>query len=100
MAKMPLSQRMSILQSRKDNKSIWYTTQRPIAVHKTLRTMTNYFYKCESVKFPFLRMFRKRMYDLETEDKLNEDKSLETKIYFAKKSIYQMYNTLEKIKKN
>lgn len=95
MAKMTLQDRLAILLCRKRRVSIWYTTQRPMAVHKTLRSMTNIFYKCEKVRFPFVGIvFRKTAYDLQTENDLSSS-PLFSEHYRAKKKMFDMYDTYE-----
>lgn len=95
MTKMSLADRMAILLCRKRRVSIWYTTQRPMAVHKTLRSMTNIFYKCEKVRFPFIGIvFRKSALDLANENDLNST-PLFVEHYRAKKKMFDMYDTYE-----
>lgn len=95
MTKMSLEDRMGILLCRKRRVSIWYTTQRPMAVHKTLRSMTNIFYKCEKVKIPFFGIFfRKSAYDLASENDLSHT-PLFSEHYKATKKIFDMYDTYE-----
>jgi len=65
---MSIEDRIAILQCRKRRCSLWYTTQRPMAVQKTLRSMTNIFYRCDKIKWPFLGIyFRKQAFDPATE---------------------------------
>lgn len=95
MAKMSLQDRLAILLCRKRRVSIWYTTQRPMAVHKTLRSMTNIFYKCEKTRWPFVGIvFRKIAYDLATENDLSST-PLFTEHYRAKQKMFDMYDTYE-----
>jgi len=94
MAKMPMEQRMSILQCRKVDKSVWYTTQRPTAIHTVLRSQTNQFFKCLKLRFPFIGyLFRRVEYDLDASESVNEENSLSVKIYLGNAKNYNAYDT-------
>lgn len=97
MAKMPMNQRMEILQCRKKDKSIWYTTQRPTAVHVVLRAMTNVFYRCEKWNVPFMTLFARDEFDLGADDTMDTDNRLSRKLYFGDSKFFRMYNTKETV---
>jgi len=97
MSKMPMEQRLSILQTRKFDRSIWYTAQRPTSVHAVMRGMTNVFYRCEKWNFPFVTAFARDEFDLATDETVDQDNRLSRKLYFGEKKYYQMYNTKETV---
>lgn len=78
----------AIFQSRKYNRSIYYTSQRVMNVHITLRTMTTHFFKIQLLGFvrqkfaeykkqSFFILLRKQLFDLKKEDEI-EEKPLKT----------------------
>ena len=97
MAKMPLAQRLNILQTRKFDRSIWYTTQRPTNVHVVMRGMTNVFYRCEKWNVPLfpITLFARDEFDLASDETLDVENRLSRKLYWGEKRFYQMYNTKE-----
>jgi len=97
MSKMPMSQRLNILQTRKFDRSIWYTTQRPTSVHAVMRGMTNVFYRCEKWNIPFMTLFARDEFDLATDETVNDEERLSRKIYRGEKRYFQMYNTKETV---
>lgn len=99
MSKMPMSQRLNILQTRKFDRSIWYTTQRPTNVHVVMRGMTNVFYRVEKWNVPLLpiTLFAKDEFDLASDETLDTENRLGRKLYWGEKRFYQMYNTKETV---
>ncbi len=99
MSKMPMYQRLNILQTRKFDRSIWYTTQRPTNVHVIMRGMTNVFYRCEKWNFPVIpiTLFARDEYDLGSDETLDIENRLSRKLYWGEKRFYKMYNTKETV---
>ncbi len=96
MTKMSMVQRASILQCRKLDKSIFYTTQRPTAVHVVMRGMTNVFFRLSKVRIfvPFLSWFVKsRTEDMDSETVAEE--KLKISSVFRGRKYFKMYNTKE-----
>jgi hypothetical protein len=93
--KLPQDQRQNILQTRKADRSIYYTTQRPASVNINLRNMTNVFYLCEKIKLPFMILFSRKTYDLAgtADAEVNESKELGLRYYKSKREVFEMYNT-------
>jgi len=74
-------------------RSLNIITQRPINVFKDMRSQVHVWYKCEKkLSFPFLMFQRSRIEDMK-DDLPDEEKILETKVYFAKKRVLNAYNT-------
>jgi len=93
MAKMSMKKRKNVLHTRHFDRSIWYTTQRTNAVHVTLRSQTNVFYKVQKLfSWPFV-VFRRQEFDLSSDDSVNERDPLSTKLYLGKPYIFNAYNT-------
>lgn len=97
MSKMPMSQRLNILQTRKFDRSIWYTTQRPTSVHAVMRGMTNVFYRCEKWNVPFFTLFARDEFDLASDETVDIDNRLSRKLYMGEIKYFQMYNTKETV---
>ena len=97
MSKMPMSQRLNILQTRKFDRSIFYTTQRPTSVHAVMRGMTNVFYHCEKFMIPFITLFARDEYDLSGDETVNEENRLSRKLYWGESKYFNMYNTKETV---
>lgn len=97
MTKMSMEIRMGILQTRKFDRSIWYTTQRPSAVHVVMRGMTNVFYRCEKWNTPFITLFARDEFDLANDETVDTENRLTRKLYTAQTKFFQMYNTKETI---
>jgi len=93
LAKMSMAKRQNVLHTRHFDRSIWYTTQRPTAVHVTIRAQTNVFYKITRIWNTFFTVFRRQELDLGSDDSVDEENVYSTKIYFGKKKIFQAYNT-------
>jgi len=97
MAKMPLSQRVAINQTRKFFRSIWYTAQRPTAVHVVMRAMTNVFYRCEKWSLLGGTFFARDEFDLDATDSPDYENRLSRKLYLAQKRFFDAYDTYETI---
>lgn len=97
MSKMPMSQRLNILQTRKFDRSIWYTTQRPTSVHAVMRGMTNVFYRCEKWNPPFITLFARDEFDLSSDETVNIENRLGRKLYWADAKFFNMYDTKETV---
>jgi len=93
MAKMSMKKRKNVLHTRHFDRSIWYTTQRTNAVHVTLRAQTNVFYKVTKLLSWPLVIFRRQEFDLASDDSVNENEPISTKLYLGKQSIFSAYNT-------
>jgi len=97
MSKMPMSQRLNILQTRKFDRSIWYTTQRPTSVHAVMRGMTNVFYRCEKWNFPFITAFARDQFDLANDETVDQENRISRKLYVGEARYFAMYNTKETV---
>lgn len=97
MSKMPMSQRLNILQTRKFDRSIWYTTQRPTSVHAVMRGMTNVFYRCEKWNVPFFTLFARDEFDLASDETVDIENRLGRKLYWGDMKFFNMYNTKETV---
>jgi len=97
MAKMPLYQRININQTRKFFRSVWYTAQRPSAVHVVMRAMTNVFYRCEKWNILGGTFFARDEFDLGADDAPDFENRLSRKLYLASKRFFDAYNTYETI---
>jgi len=93
MAKMSMKKRKNVLHTRHFDRSIWYTTQRTNAVHVTLRAQTNVFYKVQKlISWPFV-VFRRQEFDLASDDSVDENNPISTKLYLGKPYIFNAFNT-------
>ena len=98
MAKLPMNVRMEILQTRKKDRSLFYTTQRPTAVHVVLRGMTNIFYRCKKSVVFFVPLFSRREYDLGADETVDEEKKpISWRLYLGSRKYFNSYNTKELI---
>lgn len=96
MARMPLERRMSILHTRHFDRSIHIVSQRPTAVHVTLRANVNVFYKCERLRNLFwIVRFRRTEYQDLINESVDEDpeKAIGSKHYWGKQNIFSAYDT-------
>jgi len=93
MAKMSMAKRQNVLHTRHFDRSIWYTTQRPNAVHVTMRAQTNVFYKITKIWSTFFLLFRRQELDLGSDDSVDENNVYSTKLYLGKKKVFKAYNT-------
>lgn len=96
MARMDIEKRKAILHTRHFNRSIHIISQRPSAIHVTMRANVNAFYKCEKIwSFGNIVRFRRTMYqDMlnETVDE-NDEKITGVKHYWGNKRIFEAYNS-------
>lgn len=96
MAKMSIEKRKAILHTRHYNRSIHIISQRPTAIHVTMRANVNVFYKCECY-FRWGNIIRFRR--LEFQDLLNEtvdedpEKIISIKRYWGKQKVFDAYDT-------
>lgn len=93
--KMKLTERIAILATGHYDRCVNIISQRPTAIHVSLRANVNRFYKCEKA-FDFfgIRLFKRSEYqDMigETVNDTGEPDSV--KYYFGRKKIYQAYDT-------
>lgn len=93
MAKMSMKKRTAVLHTRHFDRSINIISQRPTAVHVTMRANVNRFYKYEKLmSTPFL-IFRRTEYQDMIDETVDEEKPLSVKLYLGKKRIYSMYDS-------
>jgi hypothetical protein len=94
--RMSIDKRAAILHTRHFNRSIYIISQRPTAIHVSMRANVNVFFRCEKIwSFgPFVRFKRTEYQDMlgETVDE-NEEKILGVKYYWGKKRIFDSYDT-------
>jgi hypothetical protein len=93
LAKMSMKKRKNVLHTRHFDRSIWYTTQRPNAVHITMRSQTNVFFKVTKLWDTFFTIFRREEFDLGSDDGVDETNAFSTKLYLGKNQIFNAYNT-------
>jgi len=103
MAKMSLQKRKAVLHTRHFNRSIAIISQRPTAVHVSMRANVNIFYKCEkifSLAFPFtfftglpLIIFKRTEFQDLSGETVDETQPLGTKYYRAKARVMEAYDT-------
>lgn len=103
LTKMSLKSRASVLHTRHYDRVINIISQRPTAIHATLRGNVNRFYKCvqsDSWLWKLLRLrrfYRIEIQDLkpgtEVPDDDNEEAIISVKSYWGKKEIYGAYDT-------
>jgi len=93
MTRMSMQKRKAVLHTRHFNRSINIISQRPTAVHVSMRANVNVFYKCEKLlSWPFLVFRRTEFQDL-TGETVDETKPLSRKHYLADKRVLASYNT-------
>lgn len=93
MAKLSMAKRQTILHARHFDRSFYYTVQRPTSIHITLRAQTNVFYKVSKIHIFGLTLFRRQEFDLGPNEQVDENNRLSQKLYFAKKEIFEAYDT-------
>lgn len=93
MAKLTLAKRQTIFHARHYDRSFYYTVQRPTSIHTTLRSQTNVFYKVSRINIFGLVLFRRQEFDLGPNEQVDETQPLSTKWYFAKKEVFEAYDT-------
>lgn len=96
MARMDIEKRKSILHTRHFNRSIHIISQRPTAIHVTMRANVNVFYKCERLwtLFGYVRFKRTEYQDLLNES-VDEDpeKAISVKYYRGRQEVFEAYDT-------
>lgn len=93
-ARMSLKKRMSVLHTRHFNRTIVIYSQRPSAIHVTMRANVNVFYKCQKVlSWPFLVFKRTRFEDLDSRDLPDESLPSGVKYWIGTKRILNAYNS-------
>lgn len=93
MAKMNMQKRTAVLHTRHFDRSINIISQRPTAIHVTMRANVNRFYKYEKLfSWPFL-LFKRTEYQDMTGETVDEEQPLSTKFYIGKREIYSMYDS-------
>jgi len=103
MAKMSLQKRKAVLHTRHFNRSIAIISQRPTAVHVSMRANVNIFYKCEKIfmlRFPFqlitglpLIIFKRTEFQDISGETVDETEPLGKKYYRAKRQVMEAYDT-------
>lgn len=97
MAKMSIQDRASVLHTRHFNRTINIISQRPTAIHVTLRANVNRFFKCERIfHIPFTNIMRFRkteFQDLTSNESVDEENPIEKKGYWASKRIFKAYDS-------
>ncbi len=95
MARLSIERRMSILHTRHFDRSIHIISQRPTAIHVSMRANVNVFYRCEKVlTWPFIVFKRTEFQDMmnETVDEA-EELEIDTKHYIGRKEVFNAYDT-------
>ncbi len=93
--KMSIEKRASVLHTRHFNRSIHIISQRPTAIHVSMRANVNVFYRCEKkMTWPFVIFKRTEFQDMIGET-VDEDEELMTgkKSYFGRQRIFEAYDT-------
>jgi hypothetical protein len=94
--RIPMERRNIALHTRHFNRTICIITQRPTAIHVTMRANVNIFYKCEKIWQwgNILRFKRSEFQDLlnESVDE-SEEALISTKFYWGKKKVFNAYDT-------
>jgi hypothetical protein len=94
--RMPIEKRAAVLHTRHFDRSINIISQRPTAIHVSMRANVNVFYKCQHLFTigPFVRFKRTEYQDMlgETVDE-DEEKVISVKWYWGKKRIFDAYDT-------
>lgn len=95
MTRMPLEQRASILHTGHFNRGIRIISQRPTAIHVTMRGNVNYFYRCEKIlDFLGITRFKRTLYeDLTNDESVDLDNPTEEKFYWGRRKFFEMYDT-------
>lgn len=96
MAKMSLRKRKAVLHTRHFNRTLKILSQRPTAVHVTLRANVNIFYKCQKVfRVPFLGgiFFRKTEFQEMVGETVDETKPEAQYLRYIPLNILDMYDS-------
>lgn len=94
--RMPIELRNISLHTRHYNRNIFIISQRPTAIHVTMRANVNVFYKCEKI-FQMGRIVRFKVSEYqdlknETVDE-DEEKLVSKKYYWGRKRYFEAYDT-------
>ena len=94
--KMDMGRRTTITATRHFNRSINIISQRPTAIHVTMRANVNIFYRCTKIwqLGSLVRFNRTEFQDMQNEN-VNEDeeKELGRKYYWGSSKVFESYNT-------
>lgn len=91
--KFSKAKRRLILHTRHLNRRLVIITQRPTAIQVSARGNVNRFFKCEKWKsWPFV-VFRQWEYQDMVGETVDETKPVSRRVFFAKKRIFNAYNT-------
>jgi len=94
MAKMSLRKRKAVLHTRHFNRTICIISQRPTAVHVSMRANVNIFYKCEKLlSWPILLFRRTEFQDFVAGETVDETRPSGRKTYIANKKVLNAYNS-------
>lgn len=95
LAKMSMEKRLAVLDTRHYDRTINIISQRPSAVHATIRGNVNRFYKMEEKTFFKWKIFTRKEYqDVDANEKPDENKDAITeKTFWGRKKIYQLYDS-------
>lgn len=97
MAKMGIAKRAAVLHTRHFDRTIKIISQRPTAIHVTLRANVNRYFKCEKIWDRFgIKIFRKTEFqDLTGNEVVDESEEaiVSSKMYWGSKDIFKMYDT-------
>lgn len=95
LTRMPPEQRGSILHTAHFNRTIKIISQRPTAIHVTLRANVNRFFQCEKTfDFAGIKVFRKTEYQEMTNDEnVDLDQPESSVRYWGHGKIYDAYDT-------
>lgn len=94
--KMSIEKRAAVLHTRHFDRSIHIISQRPTAIHISMRANVNRFYRCQCIWSwgSFVRFKRTEFQDMmnETVDE-DEEKVISEKFYWGKNSVFDAYDT-------
>lgn len=95
MAKMGMEERKNVLHTRHFNRSINIISQRPTAIHVSLRANVNRFYKCEKIlSWPFIVFRRTEFQDMTDENVDEDDKNIiSIKYYLGRSKVFESYDS-------
>jgi hypothetical protein len=94
--KMSIDKRAAIYHTRHFNRSIHIISQRPTAIHVSMRANVNKFYKCEQIwRFGSIVRFKRTEYQEMANENVdeNEEKTIGVKYYWGSKRVFDAYNT-------
>jgi hypothetical protein len=94
--RIPMERRNLPLHTRHFNRTICIISQRPTAIHVTMRANVNIFYKCEKIwQWGGLLRFKRTEYQDLVNESVDEDeeKEISRKYYWGKKKVFESYDT-------